>query len=211
MSIALVPASRARSRVKVGLFGLLGLATVFVLYMKNSRIADPTSEIAQHFAPVMGYLAAHAFFGMLALLLGVFQFSSRLRARYLKVHRSLGYAYVASVFISAPFAVPVAMKTGTPSLTAASCVQSLGWMVTTAIALFCVKRGNIVQHRRWMIRSYPFAMIFTVARLLIPIPPIFRLGMTGIEMVVWVTIAMAGFLPSIFLDWRAITERPAEA
>lgn len=211
MSIALAPASRARSRVKVVLFGLLGLATVFVLYMKNARILDPTSEIAQHFAPAKGYLAAHAFFGMLALLLGVFQFSNRLRARYLKLHRSLGYVYVLSVFISAPFALPVAMRTGTPSLTAATCVQSLGWMVTTAIALYCVKRGNIVQHRRWMIRSYPFAMIFTVARLLIPIPPIFRLGITGIEMVVWVTIAMAGFLPSIFLDWRAITERPAEA
>jgi len=211
MSIALAPAGRTRSRVKGLLFGLLGLATVFVLYMKNARILDPTSEIAQHFAPAKGYLAAHAFFGMLALFLGVFQFSNRLRAKYLKLHRSLGYIYVLSVFISAPFAIPVAMRTGTPSLTAASCVQSLGWMVTTAIALYCVKRGNIVQHRRWMIRSYPFAMIFTVARLLIPIPPIFRLGITGIEMVVWVTIAMAGFLPSIFLDWGAITERPAEA
>jgi len=195
----------------VVLFGLLGLATVFVLYMKNSRIMDPTSDIAQHFSPVKGYLAAHAFFGMLALLLGVFQFSSRLRARYLKVHRSLGYLYVTSVFISAPFAIPVAMGTGTPSLTAAASLQSLGWVVTTSIALYCVKRGNIVQHRRWMIRSYPFAMIFTVARLLIPIPPIFRLGITGIEMVVWITIAAAAFLPSIFLDWRAISERPAES
>jgi len=210
MSTALAPASRGRSRVKMALFGLLGLATVFVLYMKNARILDPTSEIAQHFAPVKGFLAAHAFFGMIALVLGVFQFSNRLRAKYLKLHRSLGYVYVVSVFISAPFALPVAIRTGTPSLTAATCVQSLGWMLTTAIALYCVKRGNLVQHRRWMIRSYPFAMIFTVARLLIPIPPIFRLGITGIEMVVWCTIAAAAFLPSIYLDWGAITERPAQ-
>lgn len=199
----------ARSRVKIALFGLLGLATVFVLYMKNARIMDPTSEIAQHFAPAKGFLAVHALFGMLALALGAFQFSNRLRAKYLKVHRSLGYVYVLSVFISAPFALPVAIRTGTPVLTAATCVQSLGWMVTTAVALFCVKRGNLVQHRRWMIRSYPFAMIFTVARLVIPIPPIMALGMTGIEIVVWCTIAMAAFLPSLFLDWGAITERPA--
>lgn len=199
----------ARSRVKIALFGLLGLATVFVLYMKNARIMDPTSEIARHFAPARGFLAVHALFGMLALALGAFQFSNRLRAKYLKVHRSLGYVYVLSVFISAPFALPVAMRTGTPSLTAATCVQSLGWMLTTAIALYCVKRGNLVQHRRWMIRSYPFAMIFTVARLVIPIPPIMALGMTGIEIVVWCTIAMAAFLPSLFLDWGAITERPA--
>ena len=80
-------------------------------------------------------------------------------------------------------------------------------MVTTAIALYCVRSGNIAQHRRWMIRSYPFAMVFTVARVIIPIPPVMRLGLTGIEMVVWTTIALAAFLPNIFLDWRAIFPR----
>jgi hypothetical protein len=80
-------------------------------------------------------------------------------------------------------------------------------MVTTAIALYCVRSGNIAQHRRWMIRSYPFAMVFTVARLIIPIPPVLRLGFTGIEMVVWTTIALAAFLPNVFLDWRAIFPR----
>jgi hypothetical protein len=55
-----------------------------------------------------------------------------------------------------------------------------------------------------MIRSYPFAMAFTVARLIIPIPPIFRMGVTGIEMVVWSTVAAAAFLPSILLEWPEI-------
>ena len=82
-------------------------------------------------------------------------------------------------------------------------------MATTAIALYCIRRGNIVQHRRWMMRSYPFAMVFTVARLIIPIPPLFKLGLPGIEMVVWSTIALAAFLPNVFLDWRAIVARPA--
>jgi hypothetical protein len=51
-------------------------------------------------------------------------------------------------------------------------------------------------------------MVFTVARLIIPIPPIFALGETGIEMVVWSTIVLAAFVPSILLDWRAIIARP---
>jgi uncharacterized membrane protein len=172
--------------------------------MKNRQILDPGSQIAQHFAPVKLYLAAHGIFGALALLLGAFQFSNRLRARYLKVHRVLGYVYVTSVFLAGPFAVPVAMRIGTPSLVAASVVQSLGWMVTTAIALYCIRTGNVAQHRRWMMRGYPFAMVFTVARLIIPIPPILRTGVTGIEIVVWSTIAMAALLPNIFLDWRAM-------
>jgi hypothetical protein len=96
-----------------------------------------------------------------------------------------------------------------PSLVAASTVQAFGWMLTTAIALYCVRYGNVTQHRRWMIRSYPFAMVFTVSRMIVPIPAVFRLGVPGIETVVWTVIALAAILPNILLDWRAITAQPA--
>lgn len=204
---AAAPAVRTRSQKKLILFLLFGILTVFVTYMKNAKIFDPTSEIAQHFAPVKWILIPHAFFAALAMILGAFQFSNRLRARYIKVHRAMGYIYIASVFISCPFAIAVASHLRSPSITAASAMQSFGWMFTCAVALYCVRNGNIAQHRRWMIRSYPFAMVFTVARILIPIPPIFRMGLPGIETVVWTCIAMAAFLPSLMLEWRDITAK----
>jgi uncharacterized membrane protein len=206
MATVVAPVTRVRSQSKLVFFAIFCLLTVFVTYMKNARIFDPTSEIAQHFAPVRWYLVPHAFFGALAMVLGVFQFSNRLRARYLKIHRTLGYVYVLSVFIAAPLAIPMTMRFG-PSLVAASSMQSFGWMLTTAIALYCVRHGNVTQHRRWMIRSYPFAMVFTVSRMIIPIPAVLRLGVTGIETVVWTVIALAAILPNVFLDWRAIVPR----
>jgi uncharacterized membrane protein len=208
MATVVAPVRRSRSQSKLVFFLIFGLLTVFVTYMKNARVFDPTSEIAQHFAPVRWYLVPHAFFGSLAMLLGVFQFSNRLRARYLKIHRTLGYIYVFSVFVAGPLAIPMTMRAG-PSLVAASSVQSFGWMLTTAIALYCVRQGNIAQHRRWMIRSYPFAMVFTVARMIIPLPPVRRLGAAGVDTVVWTVIAMAAILPNILLDWRAIAAQPA--
>jgi len=207
MATVVAPVRRSHSQSKLVFFLVFGLLTVFVTYMKNARVFDPTPHIAQHFAPIKWYLLPHAFFGSLAMLLGAFQFSNRLRARYLKTHRTLGYLYVVSVFIAGPLAVPMTMRTG-PSLVAASSVQSFGWMLTTAIALYCVRHGNITQHRRWMIRSYPFAMVFTVTRMIIPLPPIQRLGAAGVDAVVWTVIAMAAILPNVFLDWRAIAPRP---
>jgi uncharacterized membrane protein len=209
MSTVVAPVRRPGSPAKFVFFVIFGFLTLFVVYMKNVHVFDPSSEIAQHFAPVKWYLMVHAFFGGLAMLLGAFQLSNRLRARYLPVHRMLGYLYVTSVFISGPLGIPVAKRIDNLSLAAASGVQAFGWMATTAIALYCIRRGNVTQHRRWMLRSYPFAMVFTVARLIIPIPPIFKLGLPGIEMVVWSTIALAAFLPNIFLDLRAIVARPS--
>ena len=208
MATAVAPVRRPRSQAKLVLFLVFGLLTVFVTYMKNARVFDASSDIAQHFAPAKWYLIAHAFFAGLAMLMGAFQFSNRLRARYLSLHRVMGYIYVTSVFIGAPLGIPVAKRLDGMSLTAASAVQAFGWITCTAIALYCIRRGNIAQHRRWMMRGYPFAMVFTVARLIIPIPPILRLGMPAIESVVWTAIAVAAFLPSILLEWTAITATP---
>jgi uncharacterized membrane protein len=207
MSAATARAAAPRSQAKLVFFLVFFAVTIFVTFMKNREILNPASPVAQHFEPAKWFLAAHGFFAALALVLGAFQFSNRLRARFLPLHRFLGYVYVVSVFVGAPMAIPVAARVDTPSLVAASVVQTLGWMLTTAIALYCIRTGNVVQHRRWMIRGYPFAMVFTVARIIIPIPPILRTGFTGIEIVVWTAIALAAFLPNIFLEWRSIAPR----
>jgi uncharacterized membrane protein len=201
-------AYRPKSQAKITFFVLFALVTVFVTFMKNQGFFDSASPTAQHYHPALGFLLIHGFFGAIALVLGAFQLSNRLRARYLGVHRALGYVYVGCVFIAAPFAIPLSAKINTPSLTAASAVQAFGWIVTTAIALYCIRNGNIVQHRRWMIRSYCMATVFTIARVIIPIPPVMAMGDTGVEITVWSTIALMIFLPNIFLDWRAIVAQP---
>jgi uncharacterized membrane protein len=207
-SPAVTALSAARSQVKVLLFAGFFALTIFVTYEKNAGIIDPTSPISRHYAPASWFLPVHAVFGILALGLAAFQFSNRLRARYLRMHRILGYAYVTSVFISAPFAIVVALKIPKPvSAIAANCTQSLGWIGCTAIALYCVRSGNIALHRRWMIRSYPFAMVFTVGRAVSVFVPAIRLNPGAGEAVFWVALMLAAFLPSIFLDWPATHSR----
>src|SRR5437588_11304338 len=102
MSTILAPGARLRSQAKHVFFVVFGLVTASVTYMKNARILDPSSGTAQHFAPVEWYLVAHAFFRATAMLLGVVQFSNRLRARYLKLHRVQAYGYVVTVCIYVP-------------------------------------------------------------------------------------------------------------
>jgi uncharacterized membrane protein YozB (DUF420 family) len=204
-------ASRAvapsRSPKKIVFAAAFVLMTLFVVLAKNNRIMDPTSPIAQHFAPAKAFLIPHAIFAGLALVLGIFQFSNRLRAGYIRVHRTFGYVYAVAAVIGGPTGILVALKLGPPELFLAAFVQTFGWLFTLGIALYCVRNGNIAEHRRWMIRSYPFAAVFSVARLFVPLGIKIWGEPTGIIAVVWTTIALAGFLPSVYLEWSKIKVR----
>jgi uncharacterized membrane protein len=198
-------------RAKHVFFAAFGLMTLFVFYIYETPFLDPNSPVWQHVEPVKWMLLPHAVAGAVALLLAPFQFSARLRRRSLRLHRILGRLYVAGVAISAPLAVPVAIILGPPSLVMAATIQSGGWLLTTAVALYCVRKGDIRQHQEWMIRSYPFAMVFVVARAVLAVPAVQAMGEVGFVSVVWSLIAVACFVPSFVISWRAIFGRRAAA
>jgi uncharacterized membrane protein YozB (DUF420 family) len=85
----------------------------------------------------------------------------------------------------------------------AAVVQSTAWMLTTGAALYCIRTGRVQQHREWMIRSYPFAAVFVIARIIMAIPAVQNLGQVGLVSVVWSCIALALFLPSFALALQA--------
>jgi uncharacterized membrane protein len=198
-------------RAKHAFFVVFSLMTLFVFYVYETPFLDPHSPVWQRVEPVKWWLLPHALAGAVALLLAPFQFSARLRRRSPRVHRILGRLYVAGVVISAPTAIPVVIILGPPSLVMAAIIQSGGWLVTTAIALYCVRKGDIRQHQEWMIRSYPFAMVFVLARVILAIPAVGALGELGLVSVVWSLIAVACFVPSLVISWRTLFQRRAAA
>ena len=202
-----VPAPQARFRsiqVKHVFFVIYGLMTLFVLYRYEMPFLDSQSPIWRHFDKVKWWLLPHGLLGAIALFIAPLQFSNRLRQRHLRLHRILGRIYVAGVAVSAPVAVHIAIVQGPPILLMAAITQSTGWIVTTAIALYCIRTGNVQQHRQWMIRSYPFAMVFIFVRTIIAIPAIARLGEVGAVSTIWTCIAAACFVPSFVINWRAV-------
>jgi len=196
-------------RTKHIFFAVFGLMTLFVFYLYETPFLDSKSPVWQHVEPVKWLLLPHAVAGTVALLLAPFQFSARLRRRWMRAHRVMGRLYVAGAAISAPLAVPVAIILGPPSLVMAAVIQSCGWLLTTAVAVYAVRAGDIRQHQEWMIRSYPFAMVFVVARALLAVPAVRALGEPGFVSVVWSCIAAACFIPSLVISWRALSRRAA--
>ena len=191
------------------LFVVFGLLILVVLYTRDLALLNSASPLRQRYANIPWLMLAHGVFGTLALALGIFQFSNRLRSRYLAVHRWMGRIYIGSTFIAAPVAVIVAIVLGDGSLIMASAVQTAGWIFCTAVALYCVRSGNIQQHRQWMMRGYPFAMVFVFVRAVLAIPAVARLGEVGVVSTVWTVIALAGFVPSVVIAWQGTFQKKA--
>jgi len=187
----------------VALF-LLALMALFVLFQRDLQLLDAGSPLRQRYAGISSLMLAHGIFGALALLMAPFQFSSRLRQRHIRVHRLMGRLYVLGVAVAAPVSIPVAVILGPPMLVMAATIQAVGWLLTTATALYCVRTGRIQQHREWMMRSYPFAMVFVIARVILGIPAIESMGEVAFVSVVWSVIATACFLPSFLIAWQGV-------
>jgi len=97
-----VPAYSSQGRFKHGLFFALGLMFLFVLWRDERFIIDHSHPAWAYFFPVRWWLLPHGLGGLTALLIGPFQFSSRLRQRHLRIHRIMGRFYLGAIAVSAP-------------------------------------------------------------------------------------------------------------
>jgi uncharacterized membrane protein len=116
-------------------------------------------------------LAAFAHFtgGAIALVAGAFQLNSRLRTRFIGVHRWLGRFYVLAVVGGgiAAFALALQSSAG-PIARAGFGLLAVCWMGSTLNAYRHIRQGNLSTHRSWMIRSYALTLAAVTLRLYLP-------------------------------------------
>jgi hypothetical protein len=116
-------------------------------------------------------LTVHIVFGIVAILVGPFQFFAAIRKRFVRVHRFSGRLYLLSVLVAATTAILLSVNdnlltkheivfgTGTLGLAAA-------WLITSGMAFWAIRTRRFEQHREWMIRSYVVTCGFTTFRII---------------------------------------------
>ena len=168
------PARRFTSKHKLWLF--MGLATLFVFITTELFLAFDYPLYHPYRLQLIqdrALLIPHAIAGTLAFIAGPLQFSSRLRARYLKFHRILGRVYVFSVFTAATlaFILELHSRGDFPGVI----VQISLWILCTLVAFITARNRQIAVHRQWMIRSYAITFTFIANRVLNLWPRFFNL------------------------------------
>jgi uncharacterized membrane protein len=146
-------------------FIVVGYA-VGLLSMPDLRPSFLRARIADAPLAVFGHIAASA----IALALGPFQLSTRLRARRVRLHRWLGRIYIMSVIVGGVSAIALATMSmgGVPAHVGFGLLGSL-WVLTATLAYQRIKVYDIADHRRWMIRSYSLAFAAVTLRIYLPL------------------------------------------
>ena len=160
------PAAR-QSRVSTFLWWVMLLFSASVVaYAVTYFIATPGNP---HFARYILPLRLHIAGGMGALLAGPWQFSQKLRARALNLHRWLGRFYLLEVALGsiAGFAMAMVSMEGLPTHFRFG-IMAVLWFFTGLQAYRMVRQGNIEAHRRWMIRNFALTLAAVTLRVHLP-------------------------------------------
>lgn len=112
----------------------------------------------------------HISFGAVALLTGWSQFSKRIRAKRVRLHRTLGKIYLIGVLFAGTAGFYLALNaTGGVVAQFGFGAMAICWLATSSLAFVAIRKMQIVQHRTWMFRSYALTFAAVTLRLWLPI------------------------------------------
>jgi len=149
----------------MGVYGFLPLGAAVHPDMRATFAAHPTG------------IYVHVFASVVALVLGPFQFSSRLRVARPGLHRWSGRLYLGvGVLLGGLAGLLMAFHaTGGTGSRVGFAGLALAWLFTGFRAYRSIRAGDAALHRRWMIRN--FALTFAAVTLRLWLPASVALGM----------------------------------
>lgn len=199
---------RGRSWAVVALVVLSVPIALYGLAFPFSPGANPDFHTRLMTLPWYAY--AHFIGSGIALLVGGFQFSARLRSARPQLHRWIGRSYLLAVLVGGIGGLGLsAISHGGPPTHTGFALLAVLWLYSSAQAYRAIRSGDLAGHRTWMIRS--FALTFAAVTLRI------QLGLfTGV--LGWsfddayVTVAWLSWVPNLVIaEWWLVQTRRSAA
>ncbi len=144
-----------------------GLADDLIRQMLPATEVHFVDEFNRWFATHPGLTLMHIVPGGLFLILGPFQFSSRIRTRYIRFHRWSGRVVLLA-------ALPVGLSglllgavfpLGGPLASSAIFTAGVFFLLAVMRAFVAIRRRDVVRHREWMIRMFSIGLGISTVRI----------------------------------------------
>ncbi len=185
-------------------FSISIVAYVLVVYLQFNPELFAFKSFELH--PIGLY--AHVMGSSVALLLGPFQFLSRLRQKkYLHVHRWMGRLYLGiGILIGGLSGLYMSFFAhgGLINVVGFGTLAIL-WLFTGGMAYTTIRRGDVQTHRRWMIRNFALTFAAVTLRIWLPLLAVafqdFDAGYQAVSWLAWV--------PNLLVAEWLVRRRPA--
>ena len=185
-------------------FGVAGYAAFVYGVLPLGSLVHP--DMKANFLAHSTGIYIHIFASIVALVLGPFQFSTRLREKYTDLHRWLGRTYLMiGVLVGGLSGLYMSQYAfGGPVAKLGFAVLAVSWLYTGLRAYLAVRHGAIEMHRKWMLRNFSLTFAAVTLRLYLPVSIA-----AGVEFAIaYPIIAWLCWVPNVvFAQWFYDTAR----
>lgn len=151
----------------------------YVFHFNETAFTDPALGAANYWRERL-WLVGHFTGGILALLVGPWQFWTGFRMRYARLHRWTGRLFLAGVALGSVGAIRlIATSTFGWAFGTSLAGLTLAWIITAAIAYYAIRQGKVETHKLWMVRAYVVTFAFVTFRIFNDYGPTSRLEPAG--------------------------------
>jgi len=180
-------------------FGVAGYAAFAYGILPLGSLVHPDMQ-ASFLAHSTG-IYTHAFAAIVALVLGPFQFSSRLRQTRPRVHRWFGRVYLAvGVLVGGLSGLYMSQFAFGGSVARLGfAMLAVFWLYTGLRAWLAIRRRAVNEHRCWMVRNFALTFAAVTLRFYLPVSMV-----AGIDFsLAYPVIAWLCWVPNLlFAEWR---------
>jgi len=210
-SITDTSSSRAAKRTFLIVWLLvLAIGAFFVVSTIPRYLTLTANDYGPHYWPRAAVLLPHLLGGLVAIVIGPFQFWAHLRNSHPKIHRVSGRVYLISVTVGALAGLVMAV-TSEIGLAYASGLGSLGiaWLATSGMAFVAIRRRNFVQHKQWMIRSYVVTFAFVTFRVVDGVLSFYEIGEDPVRwsVLAWACWAVPLLIAELVIQGRQVVAK----
>jgi uncharacterized membrane protein len=169
MNATTAESARLQTRsLAIAILGSLALMAAWFIVTRALTYSNySVSAYGEELWPRRWGLIPHIIGGLTALTTGLVQLWLGLTNRVAGLHRVLGKVYGTGILVGSAGGYYLSLTIPAKDVVYAAglFMLSTAWVVTTGMALFAIRRRNIMQHREWMIRSYTVTFAFVTFRL----------------------------------------------
>jgi hypothetical protein len=165
--MATVVTAGTAAGLRKSLLMFVAALAVFFVYRSVLPYFNWNEAAYGYYWPYRLPLIAHVTGGLIATLAGVWQIWTGLNTQAMGVHPWTGRLYVTGVLLGSSGALvlaPTSSLFGFAWAVALVCL-AMAWLVTTGMALYGIRKRNVLLHKQWMIRSYIVTFGFVTFRL----------------------------------------------